>query len=613
MGTVKIFIASSAELEKDRKAFRELLSEENDKLHYKGVYLELVQWECFPDSVSKTSKQDDYNEALKTCDLVICLFYTKAGKYTQQEFDTALKQFSKKGAPLIYTYFKEPEGAETQASVTNDVQVEDAVELQSRQDLVKFKERLAGLGHFVTKYTSTDNLKLKFLQQLDFLQDKGFEKLQGDLIKDTREAVTNYINNINNANVLGDNNTVVQGENNTVTITHTTYINPIARNPNKKPTNYFLCRSLMEALKEYNTRAERFLDSTVDDSDKDTWQNQEDNYLPKAKTIINESFASIMGDFIFNVCGSGNQKDYFDVTLLTTKRMLQLLCYTYISSLWDQQKDLKQPLSPELLKYLNKIFYAGIEQNISLYADLLKSLLILFQEPKFNNPIPESISLFGNFSGDSTFMSTCKKLDDYRTQYVKDQTMPEVEEIEKQLTSFLVSLAFMAKYKMISIKNIGYEALRNNPAQYVHAYNTLGVNKSPIYKLQDSPINNDSVVLFKDKYENGINLFPFIIDMNALKDQKEVKICFYASYDENDKALTYYDTDKTSPKDNSGDVKIEFNKELISIQNDLKQINSTVEREITDFKEDNGKKYQLMKMYEVYTTFEEAKQSFLPD
>ena len=169
MGTVKIFIASSAELEQDRKAFRELLSQENDKLHYKGVYLELVQWECFPDSVSKTSKQDDYNEALKTCDLVICLFYTKAGKYTQQEFDAALKQFSEKEAPLIYTYFKEPEGAETQASIASGLQVEDAITVQSRQDLVKFKERLADLGHFYTKYTSTDNLKLKFLQQLDFL------------------------------------------------------------------------------------------------------------------------------------------------------------------------------------------------------------------------------------------------------------------------------------------------------------------------------------------------------------------------------------------------------------------------------------------------------------
>ena len=87
--TIKIFIASSAELEQDRKAFRELLSVENDRLHYKGLYLKLVQWEYFFNAVSQSGKQDDYNQKLKECDMVICLFYKKAGKYTQLEFDTA--------------------------------------------------------------------------------------------------------------------------------------------------------------------------------------------------------------------------------------------------------------------------------------------------------------------------------------------------------------------------------------------------------------------------------------------------------------------------------------------------------------------------------------------
>ena len=66
MTTTSIFIASSAELEEDRKAFRELLSVENDSLHYKGAYLKLVQWEYFLDTVSDTSKQDDYNKELNT-------------------------------------------------------------------------------------------------------------------------------------------------------------------------------------------------------------------------------------------------------------------------------------------------------------------------------------------------------------------------------------------------------------------------------------------------------------------------------------------------------------------------------------------------------------------
>jgi hypothetical protein len=65
METIRIFIASSSELEQDRKEFREFLSIENDRLHSKEVYLELVQWEHFLDTVSQTRLQDEYNNEIK--------------------------------------------------------------------------------------------------------------------------------------------------------------------------------------------------------------------------------------------------------------------------------------------------------------------------------------------------------------------------------------------------------------------------------------------------------------------------------------------------------------------------------------------------------------------
>jgi hypothetical protein len=58
MNTIRIFIAFSSELLQDRKDFREFLSVENDRLHTKGVYLELIQWENFLDAVSQTSLQE---------------------------------------------------------------------------------------------------------------------------------------------------------------------------------------------------------------------------------------------------------------------------------------------------------------------------------------------------------------------------------------------------------------------------------------------------------------------------------------------------------------------------------------------------------------------------
>jgi hypothetical protein len=224
METIKIFIASSSELKEDRDEFRQFISVLNDRVVDKGVYLKLIQWEDFLDSVSATSKQDDYNQALKQTQIVICLFYTKAGKYTQEEFDNALQQFKETGSPLIYTYFKsgapDPGPGDEQAA-----------------ELAKFKKSLAGIGHFYTVYNNIDDLKVQFRGQLDILEDKGFIKYQADLLQETKEAVTNYFNvknaiigstinaggnvqvgdNVaNNYNVQGDKNTIQGGTGNQI-------------------------------------------------------------------------------------------------------------------------------------------------------------------------------------------------------------------------------------------------------------------------------------------------------------------------------------------------------------------------------------------------------------
>ncbi len=198
MQTIRFFIASSAELQQDRDDFRNFLSVENDRLHNKDIYLELVQWENFLDAVSETSLQDEYNKALEKCDVVICLFYKKAGKYTQAEFDAALKQFKNTGKPLIYTYFKESE--ETVPEITSPKPAEE----KTKQDLIEFKKKLSELGHFYTHYKSIEDLKYQFLKQLDRMEDKGIIKVQEEVKTETSHAVNNYFTTNNTTNQTAD-------------------------------------------------------------------------------------------------------------------------------------------------------------------------------------------------------------------------------------------------------------------------------------------------------------------------------------------------------------------------------------------------------------------------
>jgi hypothetical protein len=162
MITKTLFLASSSELREDRKEFEIFISRKNKDWIARSVFLELVIWEDFLDAVSHTRLQDEYNKAIRECDVFVMLFWTKVGQYTEEEFETAFGQFQATNKPFIFTYFKDAEISTGSAN---------------RKDLTSlwdFQEKLSALGHFYTTYKNVDELKYKFNQQLDKLAASGF-------------------------------------------------------------------------------------------------------------------------------------------------------------------------------------------------------------------------------------------------------------------------------------------------------------------------------------------------------------------------------------------------------------------------------------------------------
>lgn len=162
MLTKKIFLASSAELKADRSEFEIFIGRKNKEWVAKGVFLDLVLWEDFLDAMSQTRLQDEYNKAIRECDLFVMLFWTKVGQYTEEEFETAFGQFKSTNKPFIFTYFKD---------------AEISVASANKKDLMSlwaFQEKLSALGHFYSVYKNVDELKFKFNQQLDKLASNGF-------------------------------------------------------------------------------------------------------------------------------------------------------------------------------------------------------------------------------------------------------------------------------------------------------------------------------------------------------------------------------------------------------------------------------------------------------
>lgn len=180
MLTKKLFLASSAELADDRREFEIFINRKNKDWVARDVFLELVVWEDFLDALSPVRLQDEYNKAIGGCDIFVMLFCTKVGRYTQEEFATAFKQFEATKKPFIFTYFREAQVSTGSA---------DRADLNS---LWTFQDKLKELGHFQTAYKNTDALKFHFNQQLDKLAAAGFIEFKPEQGAAAAPAGDNY-------------------------------------------------------------------------------------------------------------------------------------------------------------------------------------------------------------------------------------------------------------------------------------------------------------------------------------------------------------------------------------------------------------------------------------
>jgi hypothetical protein len=164
---IRIFLACSAELRADRDEFDLYFRQQNDALINDGIYLEILRWEHFLDTMSRTRLQDEYNASIRDCDIFVSLFFTRTGRYTGEEFTVAWERFKVAGKPDILTYFKDAE-ITTGAACEKDL-----------ISLLAFKKKLQRLGHYPTTYTDAEHLKRHFRDQLARLLTRSANRISG--------------------------------------------------------------------------------------------------------------------------------------------------------------------------------------------------------------------------------------------------------------------------------------------------------------------------------------------------------------------------------------------------------------------------------------------------
>ena len=84
--TVTVFVASSFEVHNARVAIGNRIRQLNDKYEVSGIRVRLNCWEDYKPEYTGERKQDEYNRDLVlTSQILIGLFKTRCGDYTQEE------------------------------------------------------------------------------------------------------------------------------------------------------------------------------------------------------------------------------------------------------------------------------------------------------------------------------------------------------------------------------------------------------------------------------------------------------------------------------------------------------------------------------------------------
>ena len=166
---VKIFVASGDDLKEERIQAILILNKLNK--NFPHLHLEAVEWETdIPSgSYNKERIQDEINPYLLDCDIILAMFYSKAGKFTVEEYKLALQSQKK-----TFLYFK------------TGFSGENTKEVKKYLDLMKFKAKVEKENPVLYRsFGSVEDFDKLLYQDLNLYLTKAFPKQEDPIEKDS--------------------------------------------------------------------------------------------------------------------------------------------------------------------------------------------------------------------------------------------------------------------------------------------------------------------------------------------------------------------------------------------------------------------------------------------
>lgn len=154
MKTIKIFIGSSVdkkEFEIEREKLGSFINGLNREYIKQGVFIDFYDCETVSNKMKAEGSQKQHDDYIENeADATFFMFFKKAGAFTLHELQVAREALVNKNRPDIFTYFK---------VVGDDIEQTD--EIKKAVDVIA-----NSYGHYFSKFTDADTIKLAMLQYI---------------------------------------------------------------------------------------------------------------------------------------------------------------------------------------------------------------------------------------------------------------------------------------------------------------------------------------------------------------------------------------------------------------------------------------------------------------
>mgnify|MGYP006301355223 FL=1 len=226
--------------------------------------------------------------------------------------------------------------------------------------------------------------------------------------------------------------------------------------------------------------------------------------------------------------GSMRQLDRMrlDQIFKTIERSMQFLSFVMLSQLWKEKVFNQIKIPDNFVKDFQSRF---LVLSMGNFTWIIRTLGKIFQEVDIQWFMPEMADNFDKkfFAALDFWVPERNEIGHYQINLTHEEIEKRCVEYEEKLTFILMKMAFIAKYKLVSVKEINVLKPKNQDATFHHVIGLLN-NTDSDFKAKEIDekkyAESNSVLLMKSikKIEDYLNLSPFIIDTNTeILDTKE--------------------------------------------------------------------------------------------